>query len=100
MTKSSSIPDPKRINFREAEAELRGIQTQSDHLDREVVRMTTQVQNLRKELRQAQAMATEADTTRQRATDKAETLREELALQEPDSGRVVAYEEVIEVNTL
>ena len=62
--------------------------------------MTTQVRNIRKELRQAQTMATEAETSRQRATDKAETMREELALLQPDSGRVVAYEEVIEVNTL
>ena len=100
MTKSSNIPYPKMINCREAEGELREIQTQSDTLDRDVIRTTTQVQNIRKELRQARTMATEAETSRQRATDKAETMREELALQQPDSGRVVAYEEVIEVNTI
>src|SRR5208282_6873033 len=100
MTKSSNIPYLKRINCREAEAELREIQTQCDNFDREVTHMTTQVRNIRKELRQAQTMATEAETSRQRATDKAETMREELALLQPDSGRVVAYEEVIEVNTL
>src|SRR5579862_2440899 len=100
MIKSSNIPYLKSINCREAEAEVRGIHAQSDNLDREVIRATTQVQNMRKELRQAYAMATEAETSTQRATEKAETMREELALQQPDSGRVVAYEEVIEVNTI
>jgi chromosome segregation ATPase len=100
MTKSSNIPYATRINYRESEAELRELQTQSDNFDREVTHMTTQVRNIQKELRQAQSMATEAETSRQRAIDKAETTREELALQQPDSGRIVAYEEVIEVNTI
>ena len=100
MTKSSNIPYATRINYRESEAELRELQTQSDNFDREVTHMTTQVRNIQRELRQAQSMATEAETSRQRAIDKAETTREELALQQPDSGRIVAYEEVIEVNII
>jgi chromosome segregation ATPase len=100
MTKSSNLPYATRIYYRESEAELRELQTQSDNFDREVTHMTNQVRNMQKELRQAQSMATEAETSRQRAIDKAETTREELALQQPDSGRIVAYEEVIEVNII
>ena len=99
MTKSSNVSNPTQTNCRESEAELRDIQAQSDSLDREVTQLTTQVRNMRKELRHAHSVSTEAETSRQRVIEEAESIRESLAIQEPDSGRILAYEEAIEVTT-
>jgi hypothetical protein len=42
-------------------------------------------------------MTKEADIAKERAKELADPIRENLSIQEPDSGKIIAYEESIEV---
>ena len=55
---------------------------------------------MRKDLRALQSMANEAENAKDRAIEEAEPIREGIDLQEPDSGRILAYEAVIEAHSV
>lgn len=82
---------------RDYEAEIAEQQKELDELDRQINQTTTEIRRMRADLRASQMMLKEADTARDKASLEAEAIRENLTIQEPDSGRIVAYEEVIEV---
>lgn len=58
---------------------------------------TNMLTRLRNDKKAAESFAREAEVLRDKASTEAENLREQLHAQESDSGRIVAYEDAIQV---
>jgi hypothetical protein len=82
---------------REANAEISRFQKIVADRDHDIAQLDKTLRGLRAELRAAQATAKEALTSKDRAVGEAENLREILAEQQPDSGRIIAFQTAIEV---
>jgi hypothetical protein len=65
--------------------------------DAELVSHRQRVRRLRDDYKAVGASKTQAETAKDRAIQEAEELRENLQNQQPDSGKIVAYEEAITV---
>jgi chromosome segregation ATPase len=82
---------------REINAEISKFQKIVADRDHDITQLDRTIRGLRGELRAAQAAAKEASTSKDRAVSEAENLRETLAEQQPDSGRIIAFQAAIEV---
>jgi len=87
----------ERTNTSEVKMDITKIENEISELDRQIDQHTANLRQLRADLKSNQAMATEARVSRDRAVEDAATLRETLETYKPDSGRIVAYEEAIQV---
>lgn len=65
--------------------------------DAELVAHRQRLRRLRDDYRATGVSKTQAETAKDRAIQEAEELREKLQNQQPDSGRIIAYEETIAV---
>lgn len=68
-----------------------------DDLDRQIAGFTVELRRMRSDRTAQERQAQAAKEAKENAMEQAEPIRESLAYQEPDSGRIVVYEECIEV---
>ena len=83
--------------YREAKAAVGSLHHEFERLEHQIVRGTSELRELRRNLQTEKKTAQEAEISKQRAEVALEEVREYLSSQDPASGLIVAFEKAITV---